>query len=72
MMNREDHLAWCKKRALEYLDNGEIADAMASMGNDLMQHPELEGTAQRLMLLGVVYAMNQDSQGARRFIEGFH
>jgi len=28
-MTREDHLQWCKKRALEYVDKGELANAFS-------------------------------------------
>jgi len=30
MRTREEHLEWCKERALEYADRGELADAVAS------------------------------------------
>jgi hypothetical protein len=39
-MNRADHLAWCKQRALEYVDAGDLEGAFASMGSDLRKHPE--------------------------------
>lgn len=28
-MTRDEHLAWCKERALRYADRGELADAVA-------------------------------------------
>lgn len=31
MTTREEHLAWCKQRALEILDQGDLAGACASM-----------------------------------------
>jgi hypothetical protein len=39
MMDRDEHLAWCKKRALEYWRAGDLANAVASMGSDLDKHP---------------------------------
>lgn len=40
-MTREEYLKWCKDRALEYVDRGELVNALASMGSDLDKH---EGT----------------------------
>jgi hypothetical protein len=41
-MTRDEHLAWCKQRALEYLDNNDPRNAFTSMLSDLCKHPELE------------------------------
>lgn len=70
-MNREEHLAWCKKRALEYLDKGDVQSAIASMMSDLNKH---EGTASQngaINMLGIMHATQHDIPGARRWIEGF-
>ena len=32
---RAEHLAWCKKRALEYVDAGDLLQAYTSMASDL-------------------------------------
>ena len=40
MRTAEEHLAWCKKRALEYLDAGELANAFTSMLSDMDKHPD--------------------------------
>ncbi|MGO9450599.1 MAG: hypothetical protein ACLQDV_06055 [Candidatus Binataceae bacterium] len=37
-MTRAEHLAWCKKRALEYLDRGDTVSAVSSMLGDLAEH----------------------------------
>lgn len=34
-MDRAEHLAWAKARALEYVARGELANAIASMASDL-------------------------------------
>ena len=34
-MNRDEHLAWAKRRALEYLAAGELMEAFTSMASDL-------------------------------------
>lgn len=69
-MTRDEHLAWCKKRALEYLDQGDVVNAIASMGSDLEKHPELKPNL-NLLMVGMMYARDCDREGARRWIEGF-
>lgn len=39
-MNRSEHLAWCKRRAMEYVNAGDLNQAFASMCSDLMKHSE--------------------------------
>lgn len=40
MMDRKEHLEWCKKRAIEYVDVGDLPNAWASMCSDLGKHEE--------------------------------
>jgi hypothetical protein len=71
-MDRNEHLAECKRRALEYLDAGDLNSAGASMLSDLNKHPEtrLPDTSP---LIGVIflYLANEDAAAVRRWIEGF-
>jgi hypothetical protein len=67
---RDEHLAWCKTRALEYLDRGELADAVASMGSDLGKHHETRSN-DAILMLGMTYVIDGDAAGVRRWIEGF-
>jgi hypothetical protein len=69
-MTRDEHLAWCKKRALEYVERGDLVNATASMGSDLSKHPETK-TNDALMMLGVMYAVDGNATEVRRWIEGF-
>ena len=39
-MDRTEHLQWCKDRALEYVNIGDMPQAVASMCSDLSKHPE--------------------------------
>ena len=39
---RDEHLEWCKERAREYLDAGELSNAVASMGSDPRQASGVE------------------------------
>lgn len=41
-MTRQEHLNWCKQRALEYVEAGDNSQAMASMCSDVMKHPETQ------------------------------
>jgi hypothetical protein len=70
-MTREEHLAWCKQRALEYVDRGELLNAVTSMLNDLGKHPETALTPPFLTLAGAMSARNGDVWGVRHWIEGF-
>ena len=69
-MTRDEHLAWCKQRAPEYLDRGELENAVASMASDLGKHPELKPN-ESLLMLGAMQAGQGDSEGVRRWITGF-
>jgi len=39
-MNRPEHIKWCKERANEYIDRGELPTALASFYSDMGKHPE--------------------------------
>ena len=72
-MTRQEHLEWCKKRAREYLDQGDVVNGITSMLSDMNKHKETrldDGSA--LSSLGMLYVINNDIAGARRFIEGFN
>ena len=72
-MNRQEHLDWCKKRALEYLDQGDVVNAIASMMSDMTKHEETAPAMKSptLIALGLQAAMDNVGE-ARRFIEGFN
>jgi hypothetical protein len=71
IMDRAEHLAECKRVALELLDAGELSEAVASMGSDLAKHPETQPN-RYLILLGMRYVIDHDAPAIRRWIEGFH
>lgn len=71
MRTRDEHLEWCKKNALEYLDAGNIQDAICSMISDLNKHEETKSQNEYLLALGIIYATNCDYDGARRWITGW-
>lgn len=72
-MTRDEHLAWAKARALEYADQGDATNAMASIGSDLQKHPDTANHAG--IQLGMMMMMSGNLRGreeVRRFIEGFN
>jgi hypothetical protein len=70
---RAEHLAWCKKRALEYCDSGDVQGAFASMASDLNKH---DGTTNHIGIqLGMMQLMGgmlSSPAQMRHFIEGFN
>jgi hypothetical protein len=67
---RDEHPEWGKKRAREYLDAGELSNAVASMGSDLAKHPELKPNP-HLLLLGTMRVLDGDPAAVRAWVEGF-
>lgn len=78
MMSRAEHLAWCKQRALDYVNRGELVNALASFTSDMDKHPDTAETmhSEAISMLAAVEAvpavMANDAARLRRFIEGFN
>jgi len=73
MAKRTEHLQWCKNRALEYVDNGDLQEAFASMASDLRKHPETESHCG--IQLGMALLMNGHLDTADKmikWIDGFN
>lgn len=71
-MTREEHIEWCKKRALRYLESGpdySPLEAMTSMGSDLTKHPETRNHPGQQMAPWIYGDLSHEA--ARRWIEGF-
>jgi hypothetical protein len=71
MRSRDEHLVWCKARAFELLEQGELQDALISMLSDLEKHPETRGTNPFLTVYAGMIITAHDFKAARRFIDGF-
>ena len=72
-MTRAEHVAWCKRQALEYVDQGDPANALMSMLSDLGKHPDTArhtGIALTMMLLRAGSLTTVDD--VRRHIDGFN
>ena len=74
MSTRAEHLAWCKKRALEYVNTGDYNSAVTSMLSDLGKHPETERSAGGILAtMGMMELMRGPSRDSiTRYIEGFN
>jgi hypothetical protein len=71
MRTRDEHLEWCKRRALQYLDQRDVQNAIISMMSDMGQHEGTKNMSQSILALGLMLAANEDEVGARRWIVGF-
>jgi hypothetical protein len=72
MTDRAEHLAWCKRRALEYLDAGELQNALTSMLSDMEKHADTKYPAAGILVpLGISIVLREDAAEMRRWIEGF-
>lgn len=71
---RQEHLDWCKKRALEYVDVGDVSQAFASFVSDVRKHPETERVLETISQLGVPLmsmGLLSTPQQMREHIEGY-
>lgn len=71
-MTRDEHLAWCKKRALEYVDRGDLPNAWGSMASDLGKHPETKDHSAISLGMMMFGGHLSTSHEMRRFIDGFN
>jgi len=72
-MKRVEHLQWCKNRAIEILNNGDITGAWTSMVSDLSKHEETRNHAAiELGMMMVATGNLSTSDKMKNFIEGFN
>jgi hypothetical protein len=73
METRQEHMEWCKKRALEYVEAGDLDQAFASMASDLGKHPDTEShMGIQLGMMELISGHLNSADKMRRFIEGFN
>ncbi len=74
-MTRGEHMAWCKERALEYLNPGphySLEQAVASMVSDLGKHEDTEHLLIAAAPLSIAALMTGREKDVRFFIVGFN
>lgn len=69
---RDEHLAWAKSRALEYIDVGDAPKAAASIISDLDKHSAWNAQIREMAVEAVKLALKGDRAGLRRWIEDLH
>jgi len=71
-MNRNEHLAWCKKHAIAYVDAGDLSRAFMLMISGIRKYPDTynETVAQIGMTIMMGGHLTKDEM--RKFIEGFN
>jgi hypothetical protein len=68
-MSRQEHLAWAKQRALEYVDRADLVGAISSMISDLGKHTRLS-MPPHVAAIGMS-ACASGSEAVRGWIDGF-
>jgi hypothetical protein len=73
MTTRDEYLERAKRRALEYIDAGDVPQAFTSMLSDLRKHPDTENHAGGRIGVGLMMIPGwiNNKQEVRRWIEGF-
>jgi hypothetical protein len=69
-MNRQEHLEWCKQRALEYVERGELTNAVASMCSDLGKHKETK--CEPFLAFAGMAEVERGRDAVKHWIEGFN
>lgn len=74
MQTREEHLKWCKQRAMEYVSTGDYNSAVTSMLSDLGKHPETAKSSDGILAqMGMMELMRGPTrESITRYIEGFN
>lgn len=74
-ITRQEHLDWCKKRALQYVDIGENQQAFASFTSDIGKHEETKDIRDTVVMLGMPLLMSgllTTPQQMREHIQGYN
>lgn len=72
-VERSEHLQWCKDRAMEYINDNNVTDGIASFISDMSKHPETEGHSALTLMSQLMFSghLNTASE-AGKFIQGFN
>jgi len=70
-MTREEHINWCKMRAMEYVVIGDFANAVWGMLSDLGLHPDTKHYKQSKRSLGAATLLKNETKAVVNFIEEF-
>ena len=73
-MTRSEHLQWCKDRAVAYLNEGQIAEGIASFTSDMRKHEETKATLNNGLSMPLIMQATMSNSGTEciKCIEGFN
>ena len=72
-MTRQEHVQWCKDRAMEYVEAGDLEQAFASMCSDLGKHDETrDHPGIMLGMMGMTSGLYSSEAETTRWIQGFN
>lgn len=70
-ITREEHIDWCKRRAMQYVELGDLNQAFASLASDLRKHPQTQNhIAVELGFQMLINGHLNTKAQMREFIEG--
>lgn len=73
MENRSDHLQWCKQRANEYIESGDLPGAFASFNSDMRKHEETSNHLALEIGMTLMFSGNLDTPHQMKdWIDGFN
>lgn len=68
---REEHLDWCKQRAIEYAERGDLDQALNSFWSDIGKHHETMNYSMVLFQLGIIHVKERNKRQMIEYINGF-
>jgi len=72
-MNRQEHLQWSKDRAIQILNEGDVAGSYSSFMCDMNDHPELANHLALEMGMMLLFGGQLSTYSEmKNFIEGFN
>lgn len=74
-MNRQEHLQWCKDRAMQYVRAGDLQQGFTSMCSDVTKHNETAITHKSTNELGMRLLMAgqlETAEAMTKWIQGYN
>lgn len=72
-MTRTEHLQWCKNRALEYVEKGDLRQAFASFSSDMAKHSETANHSALALGAGLLFGGHLNTAPEMgKWINGFN
>jgi hypothetical protein len=69
-VTRDGHVEWCKQRALEYVEIGDLDEAVSGMLSDLLKHEK--NVLNPMLAMTGLYSVQLGAEGVKRWINGFN